>query len=184
MAWRRVPGTAGRYVDTDTGETIPRRRYETQILGRSQQVRARDVRYRAARAQRPIQRAIAATVLGTTLEQADTNKEYFRVRWARNIAGQSTRVRGPIFTVEDVLETSTRANSPFERLWRQAINERFDASPGSAFDRLVGGAGMMTGYTGASAGDYARSHYLEYVRWLMEHDDLDDLGEASDFDAA
>lgn len=120
-----------------------------------------------------------AATLGITLDEMASNKEYFRIRWARQLASESRRSRrGRVLEVEDTYQRLKNPNSPFEKTWREAVRQGFDPKPGSAFDRLTQGAGMMTGYGGEKQGHYARSHYLQYLEWLMARDAMEDIGSA------
>lgn len=152
MAFIRLPGTAQRYADTETGETISRRQYEK--IARPTQIAAREQRYRVEVQER---RAAISFIPRTRM---DENKAYWRQRYAEQYA-----VRHNIDDRE-AKRITFQPGSEFNRLWAQAERQGFDGGEGSAWDALAYRAGAK----GGAENEAERSKYLAVIAWYMRND--------------
>lgn len=152
MAYKRVPGSAGRYVDTETGDTISRRQYEQ--LTRPREVANREDRYRARRIERR-----NATGFISPITMAE-NKRYWLQRFSEQAAVRNNTT--------DAIERdkAMRPGSEFNRLWSAAQAEGFDGGSGSAWDALSYRAGAKAG----DENEAERNKYLAVISWYMRND--------------
>lgn len=112
-------------------------------------------------------RVLARGGLSAAQKTRDRNRELMAQRWAQQ---RVARDGGNIFIEQNRMLVST---SEFSRVWRAAAAGGFE--PGSpAFQRLLYGAGMRTGF---DKGETAIIHYGQYVK--MEWDNLEKLGARS-----
>lgn len=154
MALQRLPGSAQRYVNTETGETLSRRQAE-KIL-RPEALQAREVRYQLERAQR---REAVGFIPRDTLSE---NKRY----WMQRYAEQAAVRRGTNDRQE--LARARMPGSEFNRLWAQAEAQGFEGGPDSAWDALAWRAGAK----GGAESESERSKYLAVIAWYMRNDDV------------
>ena len=151
MALQRLPGSAQRYLDTDTGETISRRQYEKRF--RPEAAERRETLYQLEKQER---RRATGFIQRETLSE---NKRY----WMQRYAEQAAARRGT--TDRKELEIARQPGSEFNRLWAQAERQGFEGGSGSAWDALTYRAGAK----GGAENEHERSKYLAVVAWYMRN---------------
>ena len=154
MAHIRIPGTAQRYRDTETGAELSRRQAEK--IRRPIEVRERDIRYRKSVRERATARAFIAR------DMLANNKRYWAQRYAEQYAvrhGMDDR---------QALVIARQPGSQFNRLWAAAEREGFDGGVGSAWDKLAMAAGAKGGYES----EEERRRYLSVIGWHTRNDEV------------
>lgn len=154
MALQRIPGSAQRYVDTETGETVSRRQAEK--LLRPEALRERETRYRLELAER---REATGFIPRDTLS---TNKRY----WLQRYAEQAAVRKNTNDRIE--AERARMPGSEFNRLWAQAEIQGFEGGPNSAWDALTWRAGAK----GGAESENERSKYLAVIAWYMRNTEV------------
>lgn len=149
--FRRIPGTAGRYIVISTGETISRRQFER--LTRAEALAEREARYH----ERLVQRRAATAFIPRAVESG--NRRYWRRRYAEQMAAR----RGTNVNVE--FERAGHAGSDFNRLWAQAELAGFEGGVGSAWDELTAAAGAR----GGADDQNERNKYLAVIAWYTRN---------------
>lgn len=152
MAYVRLAGTAQRYLDTDTGETISRRQYEK--ITRAEQVTQREARYTERLRERREHTGFISR------DRMAENKRY----WLQRFSEQEAARRD--VSDREMLARESMPGSRFNRLWAQAQREGFEGQQGSAWDALT----RMSGARGGIENESERNKYLAVIAWYMRND--------------
>ena len=144
----RIPGSAQRYVDTATGETVSRRQAEKQI--RPAELAAREYRYR----ERVQERRAESRHIRPEVQRE--NKRYWMQRYAEQYA-----VRHPGMTDREALEIAKKPGSEFNRLWARSEASGMKGGEGSAYSELAQKAGVEQGAD-------LEGGYLARILWAIE----------------
>ncbi len=125
----RIPGSAQRYYNTETGKEISRRQRD--VLVNKPAVIAREARYQ----ERVRERRSASAYIKPEVQS--NNKRYWLQRYSEQYA-----LRHPGMTDREALEIAKRPGSTFSRLWAEVEREGFAGGEGSAVFKLGDEAGV------------------------------------------
>ena len=154
MAFQRLPGSAQRYVNTETGETISRRQYEKQF--RPEQIQQRETLYQLEKQER---RRATEFIRRESPTRLSENKRYWLQRYSEQMAVK----RG--ITDTEARRIAQQPGSEFNKLWAQAERQGFEGGNGSAWDALTWRAGAK----GGAENEHERSKYLAVIAWYMRN---------------
>jgi len=154
MALIRIPGSAQRYLDTDTGETISRRQRDK--IERANAIQQRETAYKLEKQERRRNSAFIPR------QRLADNKRYWLQRYSEQMA-----VRRGI-SDRQAIEIARKPGSEFNRLWAQAERQGFEGGSGSAWDRLA----QRSGAKGGEENENERNKYLAVIAWYMRNEEI------------